>query len=167
MSTAQLTIRPATLARLDDDLLIDLKDSQIEWLATVGSTEQWGTRPSRESNPSVAERCHSWVQRSEKHTPWSADWCRAFIAEASPGMPLAGLVLESKAPPCTRSIIPEQDDGDPFVYLAYLISNRHASEQRKGAGAALIELAKEQTRSAGLTRICLDCWRGNDRKLVK
>jgi len=82
-------------------------------------------------------------------------------------MPLAALVLESKAPAYTRSIIPEQDESDPFVYLTYLISNRQAGEERKGAGAALIELAKEQTRSAGLKRICLDCWRGNDRKLVK
>ncbi|OAF59539.1 hypothetical protein VC83_04070 [Pseudogymnoascus destructans] len=59
------------------------------------------------------------------------------------------------------------DESDPFVYLAYLISNRDAGEERKGAAAKLIAFVKEQVRSAGLKRICLDCFKGNDRKLVR
>ncbi|ELR08575.1 hypothetical protein GMDG_03270 [Pseudogymnoascus destructans 20631-21] len=36
------------------------------------------------------------------------------------------------------------DESDPFVYLAYLISNRDAGEERKGAAAKLIAFVKEQ-----------------------
>lgn len=165
-----LTIRPATLTTADQDLFIDFKDSQLKWLSAVGSTGQWGTKPAREENPTVSERSHLWVERSERHAPWGDDWCRAFVAEAaSSGAPLAGLVLESKAPAHLSSFIrdTEQDQSEPFVYLAYLISNRNVGEERKGVGAALIALAKEETRGAGLNRLCLDCWRGNDRKLVR
>ncbi|CZT22924.1 uncharacterized protein RCC_08632 [Ramularia collo-cygni] len=167
MSTSQLTIRPAALKSSDHELLIDFKDSQLEWLSEVGSTEQWGTQPAREGNPSVLEKCRQWVEKSESHVPWGAEWCRAFVAETSTGTPVAGLVLDSKAPAYVRAILPGQDEQDPFVYLAYLISNRNAGGEKKGAGAALINVAKEQTRKAGLNRICLDCFRGNGRKLVK
>lgn len=167
MSTSPFAVRPATLASSDDGHLINFKDSQIEWLSTVGSIDQWGTKPSRESNPSVLSRCRSWVERSEQQGEWSIDWCRAFIAETPSGTPVAGLVLEAKSPAVTRSILPEQDENDPFIYLAYLISNRQASGEEKGAGSALIAFAKEQARSAGVKRLCLDCWAGNDRKLVR
>nr|POF17818.1 hypothetical protein CFP56_13230 [Quercus suber] len=168
MSATPLTIRPATLAASDHELYIDLKDSQIEWLSSVGSTAQWGTELSRKANPAITEKTRGWVERSERQAPWGRDWVRAFVAEssASPGTAVAGLVLEAKAAAYTRAVLPEQDDSDPFVYLTYLLSNRHAGPERKGAGAALIEFAKEQTRSVGLQRLCLDCWNGNDRKLV-
>lgn len=162
-----LTIRPATLAASDHELFVDLKDSHIQWLSSVGSIAQWGTKTSREANPSVGERTHAWVERSEQHAPWGDDWCRAFVAETPSGTPVAGLVLDSKAPAHLGSVIPQQDESDPFVYLAYLMTNRNAGDESKGAGAALITLAKEQTRSARLKRLCVDCWAGNDRKLVK
>lgn len=162
-----LTIRPATLASSDHELFVDFRDSQISWLSTVGSGDQWGTKPTREVNPAASERTRSWVERSEQNAQWSSNWCRAFVAEASNGVPVAGLVLDSKAPAYVSSVLPEQDDSDPFVYLAYLISNRHVGEEKKGAAAALIALAKDQALSVGLNRVCLDCWRGNERKLVR
>lgn len=164
---APLTIRPATIAASDDELFIDLQDSQIPWLSTVGSGDQWGARPIRETNPRAPERARSWIERSEQNAQWGGDWCRAFVAEASSGVPVAGIVLDSKAPAYVDSVLPEQDESDPFVYLAYLMSNRHAGEERKGAAAALIAFAKDQVSSVGLSRICVDCWRGNDRKLVR
>lgn len=166
-TAASLTIRPATLAASDHELFIDFQDSQISWLSTVGSGDQWGTKSIREVNPAASQRTHSWIERSERNAQWSSDWCRASVAESSSGVPLAGLVLDSKAPAYVQSVLPEQDESDPFVYLAYLISNRHVGEERKGAAAALIAFAKDQVRSVGLNRICLDCWRGNDRKLVR
>ncbi|KAI0855392.1 hypothetical protein F4860DRAFT_496450 [Xylaria cubensis] len=162
-----LKIRPATMAALDHELLVDFQESQISWLSTVGSGDQWGTKSIREVNPTASERARSWIEKSEQGAQWSSDWCRAFVAEASSGVPVAGLVLDSKAPAYVSSVLPEQDESDPFVYLAYLISNRHAGEERKGAAAALLDLAKDQVRDMGLNRICLDCWRGNDRKLVR
>ncbi|KAF4465451.1 gcn5-like n-acetyltransferase [Fusarium albosuccineum] len=164
---ASFVIRPATIAALDHELLVDFRHSQLSWLSTVGSGDQWGTKSTR-NDPVPLERGRSWVERSEKDVEWDGDWCRAFVAEASNGVPVAGLVLDSKAPAYVNSVLPEQDESDPFVYLAYLISNRNASaEERKGVGAALIAFAKDQVRSAGVSRICLDCFRGNDRKLVR
>jgi hypothetical protein len=169
MSTkTSVTIRPATMAASDHELLVDFRDSQIAWLSSMGSGDQWGTKSSRQSNPTVSDRTRAWIERSEKKAQWSSDWCRAFIAEADgDSVPIAGLVLDSKAPAYVRAVLPEQDEDDPFVYLAYLISNRDAGEKCKGSGATLITFAKDQVRDAGLKRICLDCWRGNDRKLVK
>lgn len=77
------------------------------------------------------------------------------------------MVLEAHAPAYVSAVLPETDEKEPFVYLAYLISNRHAGEERKGAGAALIALAKEETRKVGVKRICLDCWGGNGGRLVR
>ena len=166
-TAVSLTIRPATIAASDHELFVDFQDSQISWLSTVGSADQWGTKSIREVNPTATERTRSWIERSEQNAQWSGDWCQAFVAEASNGVPVAGLVLDSKAPAYVRSVLPEQDENDPFVYLAYLISNRRAGEERKGAAAALIALAKDQVHSVGLNHMCLDCWRGNDRKLVR
>lgn len=162
-----IAIRPATLAASDHELLVDFRDSQIPWLSTVGSGDQWSTQSIQRTNPTASERTRLWVERSEKHAQWSSDWCRAFVADAGINTPVAGLVLDSKSPAYVRAVLPEQDENDPFVYLAYLITNRHVGEQSKGSGAALITFAKDQVRDAGLKRICLDCWRGNDRKLVK
>ncbi|CAK3958104.1 GCN5 family acetyltransferase [Lecanosticta acicola] len=161
------TIRPATIAASDHELLIDFQQSQIAWLSSVGSSDQWGTGVIRETNPRVSDTTRAWIERSEHKAPWSSEWCRAFVAETSSGTPAAGMVLESKSNNYTRDILPEQDPGDPFVYLAYLISNRNAGSEAKGAGAALIALAREQTLAAGVKRICVDCWAGNHRHLVK
>lgn len=166
-TAVSLTIRPATMAASDHELFIDFRDSQLSWLSTVGSGDQWGTKSIREVDPTASGRTRSWIERSEQNAQWSSDWCRSFVAEASSGVLVAGIVLDSKAPAYVHSVLPEQDESDPFVYLAYLMSNRHAGEERKGAAAALIAFAKDQVRSAGLNRICLDCWRGNDRKLVR
>src|ERR1700710_1283682 len=97
ITAASLTIRPATMAASDHELLVDFQDSQISWLSTVGSGDQWGTKSIREANPAASEKTRSWIERSEQIAKWSSDWCRAFMAEASNGVPVAGLVLDSKA----------------------------------------------------------------------
>lgn len=166
-STELIKIRPATLAGSDHELFIDFQESQISWLSAVGSGDQWGTKSIRESRPESVEKVRSWVEKSESNASWGDDWCRAFVAESSNGTPLAGMVLDSKASAYVNTVLPEQDRNDPFVYLEYLISNRNAGEERKGAASALISFAKDQVRSIGLSRMCVDCWRGNDRKLVR
>ncbi|EME83859.1 uncharacterized protein MYCFIDRAFT_195071 [Pseudocercospora fijiensis CIRAD86] len=173
---ASFLIRPATLEQKDDELLVDFMDSQIAWLSEIGSAEQWGTESVRESRPDVGKRAQEWIERSERENQWGLEWCRAFVAgaetalgnaESTHSIPVSALVLEGKSPEYVRSILPEQDEKDPFVYLAYLMSNRKAGVLGKGAGSALIAFAKDRVREAGVLRICLDCFAGNDRKLVK
>jgi hypothetical protein len=172
------TIRPAAMAKSDHETLIDLRDTQIAWLVSIGSTEQWGSVPTREAAPNISEKTRAWVERSERQVAWKAgdeEWCRAFIAESIPPagsdskpVPVAALVLEARASDYVHDVLPAHEPDDPFVYLTYLITNRDAdAEAKKGAVQALFELANEETRKAGLKRICVDCYRGNGRKLVK
>lgn len=82
-------------------------------------------------------------------------------------LPVAGMVLQGQSAEYVRDIVPENDDEDPFVYVVYLMSDRRTAPYGKGAGAALIAHAKNEARSLGIRRLCLDCWRGNDDKLVQ
>lgn len=164
--SSKFDIRPATIAKSDHELLVDFQESQISWLSTVGSSDQWGTESIRKKNPQVSDRTRAWIERSEKKDSWNGDWCRAFVAEAD-GQPVAGLVLDSKANAYVPETLLNIDERGEFVYVAYLISDRNAGDDSKGVGAALIDFAKEEARAAGIKRLCLDCWRGNDRKLVK
>ena len=122
-------------------------------------------------------------------TSFTPDWVTAYVAEVevasnelnvdlrelAPGdghegklrVPVAAMILEAKSSDYLRDVLPEQDDRDPFVFLSYLLSDRRTAALNRGAGAVLIAHAKEVTRQLGLDRICSDCWRGNNRKLVK
>ena len=183
-------IRGASTIADDGMRMLHFFDSQLPWLATVGSGAQWGSEP-----VSVKEgaqtKYRNKVARSEAHwdDPFSRDWIRAYIAEVdvpverltaevvalgvdnddgTRRVPVAAMTLEGRSADYVRSYLPEQDDSDPFVFMAYLLTDRRTDAiGRKGVGSALISHAKDETQKLGLRRICSDCWRGNDRKLVK
>lgn len=184
-----LHIRPASSAADDGLRLLENLDHQLPWLATVGSGSQWGTEP-RSTKEDQLAKSRAKVEQSEAQwdQPWSVDWMRAYIAEAevtedglgaeqrelasevSDGklrLPVAGMILSAESMEYVRDILPRQDDQDPFLYLAYLLSDRRARPIGKGAGAALIRYAQDEARRLGISRICGDCWRGNERRLVK
>ncbi|EGP87783.1 uncharacterized protein MYCGRDRAFT_92255 [Zymoseptoria tritici IPO323] len=152
---------------------VHLNSRNYIYPARPPSTEQWGAIPSRVATPNVSDRTKKWIELSEQNAPFtsgSEEWCRVFIAEtkSSPPVAVAALVLEAKAAGYVHEILPAQTEDDPFVYLTYLITNRDAgAEERKGGGEKMIELAREEGRKAGVGRICVDCWRGNGRKLVR
>lgn len=169
------TIREASLAKSDPNLLVDLMDSQIAWLCSIGSSGQWGSDPVRESRPDILSRPLKWIQQSEEKHGWGPQWCRAFVAEVPNSVevnattPLAAgaIVLEPVSASYVRDVLPEQDESDPFVYVSFIMSNRNAAQASKGTGAVLLEMAKEGAREVGVSRICLDCYRGNERRLVR
>ena len=182
-------IRPASTA-LDDGLrLLRNFDSQLPWLSSIGSSAQWGSS-SRSDQENQRATYRSKVDSSERgwNYPWSRDWVRAYIAEVevkredlssellelaiesasdAVRLPVAGMILEGRSSVYVRDILPENDDNDPFVYLLYLLSDRTTAPHGKGAGAALISHAKDEARKLGVKRLCVDCWRGNDDKLVQ
>ncbi|KAK3710987.1 hypothetical protein LTR37_010008 [Vermiconidia calcicola] len=183
-------IRPGSVAAGDPERLLDNFDSQLPWLATKGSGGQWGSTR-RGDKADKQEEYRAKVKRSETYVdqPLSQDWIRTYIAEVEARaedldpeirklsstevdgrgqvrVPVAGMVLDAKSADYVRSILPERDEEDPFVYLHYLLSDRRTSSIGKGAGAALIAHAKEELRKLGVERMCCDCWRGNDRRLV-
>lgn len=152
------------MARSDDELFVDCLASQLSWLPTVGAGEQWKDGHSREK---TLKWSRDFMERSDAVSPWGTDWCRAYVAEAKTGAPAAVLILETKAPKYVGHGLAEQDKEDPFLYMTFVVTNRDIAEQSKGSGTALIRFAIDLTRSMGMKRLCLDCWRGNDRKLVQ
>lgn len=182
-------IRPVS-SELDDGLrFLHNVDHSLSWLASIGSGEQWGSQPRSTSEASRTEY-RTMVKRSEAgwDKPWELGSQRAYVAEvyvAAADMtsqleelavqrqngifsvPVAGMVLQDKAVDYIHSVLPIRDENDPFVFVKYLLSDRRAGALAKGAGGVLLEHAKAETKRFGLNRICLDCWRGNDRKLVK
>ncbi|WPG99796.1 Hypothetical protein R9X50_00261500 [Acrodontium crateriforme] len=181
------TIRPAKTEYNDAERLVAFFNSQVDFLPTIGSTDQW----TEYVDATRAKRVHEWVTNSELHEcrEFNGQYTRAFIAEVkisaendsaemvklarpdeatqSLWLPVAGLVLEGKSPEYVRSILPEQDDHRPFIYLSYLISDQRTNKLAKGAGSALIAHAREQVKKAGLDRLCVDCYAGNNKKLTK
>jgi hypothetical protein len=77
------------------------------------------------------------------------------------------MVFQGQSSEYVREIVPKNDDNNPFIYVLYLMSDRRTAPHGKGAETALISHAKDEARKLGLRRLCLDCWRGNDNKLVQ
>lgn len=186
---SSLHIRPASTAADDGLRLLKNFDSQLPWLSTIGSSAQWGSSPVS-GKEDLQAKYRAKVEKSELEwdRPWSETWTRAYIAEVEVAeedlttglpelavqgpngtfrIPVAAMILAGESFDYVRSILPKQDENDAFVYLAYLLSDRRIRPFGKGAGAALISYAKEEDRALGLKRLCSDCWRGNDRRLVK
>ena len=183
-------IRPASLSAGDNKRVLAFFDSQLKWLESVGSGAQWGSE-GRSKDETIQEKYRAKIERSEAcmGQPYGPNWIQAYIIEAEVDrdavsadiqelatdvggtgrvrVSVGGMVLDAKSLPYVRSILPEHDEDDPFAYLAYLLSDRRTTPLNKGAGAALINHAKQEVKRLGLKRICGDCWAGNDRKLVK
>lgn len=182
-------IRPATVAAEDHIRMLAFFDSQLTWLASKGSEGQWGTES--RSTDEYKAKYRDKISRGEaqRDKSFSRDWIWTDILEAeveadslsaefrelagetaevgTVRVPVAALMLDGKAAEYVHSVLPEQDEKEPFVYLSYLLSDRRTGEISKGAGSFLIEHAKSVVKELGIKRICLDCWRGNGEKLVK
>lgn len=182
-------IRPASSAADDGLRLLRNFDSQLSWLSTIGSSAQWGTS-SRSNQEDMKAKYRGKVESSERgwNDSWSRDWVRAYIAEVevkrgdlpadlldstiestngSVRLPVAGMILQGRSSDYVQGILPENDDSDPFIYMLYLLSDRRTTAYGKGAGALLISHAKEEARNLEINRLCVDCWKGNDDKLVQ
>ena len=56
---------------------------------------------------------------------------------------------------------------DGFLYLEVMVTDYRADPYRRGAGAALIQAAKEYGKSRGMGILYVDAWAGNEKKLVR
>lgn len=186
---SSLQIRPASTSADDGLRLLQYVDSQLAWLATIGSATQWGSDPrSVQEDTRAKYRAKIAQSEAEWDRKYDEEWLRAYIAEmvvdsndltseqralsteASNNklhLAVAGMILAGRSMDYVRPILPRQDDDDPFLYLSYLLSDRRVRPFGKGAGADLIAHAVDEARRLGLKRICTDCWRGNEHRLVK
>jgi GNAT superfamily N-acetyltransferase len=134
-----------------DDLpaILGMLDSSAQWLVAQGRPGQWGTRRLSE-NPKVVES----VTRD-------MDEGSVFIAEVD-GVP-AGTLTLADAPGASLSHLPPP--GEPERYIHWLVSDRRFKGH--GVGSALIAHAAEVTRRAGVSLLRVDCYAGDDGKLVR
>lgn len=143
MNDNAVHIRPAGPA--DIPLFLGILDSAVEWLVSRDHTGQWGTQPLSQ-NPKVVESIEKYVADG---SPWLAE----VDGEA------AGMLLLSDGP---GSYIPPVDE--PERYVHYLATD-HRFEGR-GVGRALLAHAAAETRRQGVSLLRVDCYAGNDGKLV-
>ncbi|MFJ9927179.1 GNAT family N-acetyltransferase [Streptomyces misionensis] len=129
----------------DAPLILGLLDGAVRWLVAEGRTGQWGTR-AWSANPRAVAQVHRYATAG---TP--------YIAE-SDGIPAATLTL-TDAP---GSYV--EPAGEPERYIHLLAADPRF--KGRGAGAALLAHAAEVTRRAGISLLRVDCYAGDDGKLV-
>jgi GNAT superfamily N-acetyltransferase len=142
----EITIREA--GPDDVPVILGMLDSCVEWLVSQGRTGQWGTKPLSESQKTV-ESVVRYMDEGD-----------VFIAEAD-GVPAATLTL-TDSPGAYLAHLPPA--GEPERYIHWLASDRRFKGH--GVGSALLAHAAEVTRRAGVTLLRVDCYAGDDRKLV-
>jgi len=182
-------IRPASSAQEDGKKILEFTDSQLPYLATIGSAGQWGSA-SVSIRDAAQQKYKKLVERSEEEQTWGPDWIKIFILDVEvendalsddvrclvPSrnrerkqavLPVAAMILEGRSSDYTRPVLPEQDARDPFVYVRYLVTDRRVGRLSKGSGRRLLDYADEVARSLDIDRLCLDGWNGNNYLLVK
>ncbi|RSN00170.1 GNAT family N-acetyltransferase [Streptomyces sp. WAC 01325] len=133
----------------DIPVILGMLDSCVEWLVGQGRTGQWGRKPLSQ-NPRTVES----VTRN-------VDEGSLFVAEVD-GVPAACLTLTDSPGPSLSHLPPP---GEPERYIHWLASDRRFKGH--GAGGALLAHAAEATRRAGVSLLRVDCYAGDDGKLVR
>ncbi|MGC0339874.1 GNAT family N-acetyltransferase [Streptomyces sp. SLBN-8D4] len=132
----------------DIPVILGMLDSCVEWLVAQGRPGQWGTEPLSRS-PRTVESVARYIDEGS-----------VFIAEAD-GVPAATLTI-TDAPGAYLAHLPPP--GEPERYIHWLASDRRFKGH--GLGSALLAHAAEATRRAGVALLRVDCYAGDDRKLV-
>ncbi|MDF3300476.1 GNAT family N-acetyltransferase [Streptomyces tropicalis] len=129
----------------DIPLILGMLDSCVAWLVAQGRTRQWGTEPWSE-NPRAVDQVTRYATGG---TPW--------IAELD-GVPAATLTLTDGP---GSYVAPA---GEPERYIHLLASDRRFAGH--GAGGALLAHAAAETARAGVSLLRVDCYAGDDRRLI-
>ncbi|UKW29896.1 MULTISPECIES: GNAT family N-acetyltransferase [Streptomyces] len=127
---------PAVLAMLD---------SAVAWLTARGRPGQWGTEPFS-ARPASVDRIRDNLASAT-----------AWIAECD-GIPVGTLTL---APRPSEYVEPA---GEPEVFIRLLVTDRRRAG--RGTGAALLAHAVRETRRQGVDLLRVDCYAGDDGRLV-
>ena len=131
----------------DYESLLALGDEAVAWLVEQGRTGQWGTSPWTGSPKREA------LLRDRA----AGDGLR--IAEETTGEVLGAMVITGERQPYVSAV------DEPELYVNLLItSRRHIG---RGIGAALIDQARIEARESGIDLIRVDCYAGDDGKLVR
>ncbi|MFE6050882.1 GNAT family N-acetyltransferase [Kitasatospora sp. NPDC056446] len=127
--------------------ILSLLDGAVSWLTGENRTGQWGDQP-----------FSSVPARVDQVSSYTADPFLVRLAVDEDGRTIGCCVLSEdcgKYPPT----VDERE-----LYVRLLVTDR--SRKGSGIGAALIADAVEETRRRGIGLMRVDCYAGNDRKLV-
>jgi GNAT superfamily N-acetyltransferase len=128
----------------DTDAVVGLMDRAVEWLVAQGRTGQWGDQPWSASDRRVA-RIREMVERNE------------LIVLEQGGVVVAALAHG----PTPHDYVPPVDEPEDYVVL--LVSDPGV----RGAGRRLLDESWRRARAGGLTLQRVDCYGGDDGKLVR
>ncbi|KAK4224641.1 hypothetical protein QBC38DRAFT_485017 [Podospora fimiseda] len=181
-------IRDAVPSESNDDakFTVSAFDSCIPHLSSIGSAAQWGTTPLSTVRPEFITRHVKAITDGENYrlTGEGAP-IRVLIAEVelpptddSPGRLRVGsatlragyfpqYVLDQPHLREATSSAAKEEKG--FMYLDILVTDFSEATRpyRRGAGAALLQYAKNWVgKELGMQVMYVDCWAGNEGKLV-
>jgi GNAT superfamily N-acetyltransferase len=130
----------------DADLMLAMLDGAVAWLVSQGRTGQWGTEP-WSARPQAVDRIR---QVAKDDTVWIAD------VDDTP----AGVMAVSPTP--TSYVTPADE---PELYITLLVTDRAFAGH--GIGSALLAHAGEEARRWGVSLVRVDCYAGDDGRLVQ
>ncbi|GAB2709685.1 GNAT family N-acetyltransferase [Kitasatospora kifunensis] len=131
----------------DVPAMLALADTAVAWLTAQGRTGQWGSEP-WSARPAEGERMHRYAR----------DYL-VRIAEDADGQVVGVCVLAEEL---SDYVVPADI---PDLYVRFLLTDR--SRSGSGIGAALIRDAREEAVRRGLKLLRVDCFRSEDRALVR
>ncbi|NUT50101.1 MAG: GNAT family N-acetyltransferase [Saccharothrix sp.] len=129
--------------------VVELLDGAVAWLVDIGATGQWGTTGWSAS----PRRLAALEEKLRTDTLWLA------IGDQEAGGPPIGAMTLSRQPIAYIDPVDE-----PEVYVTLLVTSRH--HRGAGIGSALLDHARTRTRELGAGLLRVDCYRGEDGRLV-
>ncbi|MEV3925031.1 GNAT family N-acetyltransferase [Actinomadura coerulea] len=130
----------------DAPMMLAMLDGAVAWLAANGRTGQWGSEPWSE-DPRRVERV-SGIARGDE----------IWVARVD-GRP-AGVMAVASGPP--HYVEPA---AEPELYITLLVTDRAFAGH--GVGGALIAKAREEAGAKGVGLLRVDCYAGDDGRLVE
>lgn len=154
-----------------DDIpaVLHLLDDTVKWLVSRGNTRQWGTEPFSE-NPRRAEQLREfattglglWLVKDADSTPTDQDQ-RSNISPETTNGEAPGSILGVLAVGERMSYVPPVSE--PELYVRLLVADRRCAGKK--IGTRLLEHARELAKGVGVSLLRVDCYAGDDGKLVK
>lgn len=142
----------------DVPAILQMLDDAQDWLASHGRTGQWGT-DHFSGAPASVER---FTTLATTGTVWLAvDRGDESTADntGNAGNTVAGVVITSTT---AAAYVPPADE--PEHYISLLVTARACTG--RGVGAALLRHALAEARAAGVGLVRVDCYDGDDHRLV-
>ncbi|KAF1948823.1 hypothetical protein CC80DRAFT_458535 [Byssothecium circinans] len=168
-------------------------DAALPFLHSIGSHDQWGSTPFSHQQGWAEETLRRIREAKQNYLAGNgnSDGLRIFIVErvcsaqvtdvlgaqyriAVDGRRLLSVGFAFVRENWFPSYITAQEhlhmgeaERGAFLYLEVIVTDSRVGNIRRGAGASLIRSIRDYGRSRGKTKLYLDSWAGNDRKLVK